>query len=86
MASVNALVEQRRKSREPRHVEIEINQQKLEMHISHNYDNNMKRLIEVKRQLETESNHGIIKVLKSYEKKLSKVVDFSSSSDSGIEN
>jgi len=56
------------------------------MHISRNYDDNVKRLIEVKRQLETETNHGIIKVLKKYEKKLTKVVDFSSSSESDSEN
>ena len=86
VASVNALVEERRKSREPGQVEIEINKQKLEMQISRNYDDNVKRLIEVKRQLETETNHGIIKVLKRYEKKLTKVVDFSSSSDSDVEN
>ncbi len=51
------------------------------MKLSRNYEENVKRLIDVKRQLETESNVGIIKVLKKYEKKLPKVVDFSSSSD-----
>ena len=86
MASNHALVEEWRKSREPEQVEIEIKKQKLEIHINRNYDDNVKRLIEVKRQLETETNHGIIKVLKRYEKKLTKVVDFSSSSDSDVEN
>ncbi len=86
VASVNALVEERRKAREPGQYDAEINKQKLEMHISRNYDDNVKRLIEVKRQLETESNCGIIKVLKRYEKKLTKVVDFSSSSESDVEN
>ncbi len=76
---MNALVEEHRKARELGQYDAEINKQKLDMHISHNYDDNVKRLIEVKRQLETETNHGIIKVLKKYEKKLTKVVDFSSS-------
>jgi len=49
------------------------------MQVSHNYDDNVKQLIEVKRQLETEMDPGRIKVLKKYEKKLTKVVDFSSS-------
>jgi len=65
-ASVNALVEERRKSRESGQVDIRINQQKLEMQVSHNYDDNVKRLIEVKRQLKMETNPGIIKVLKKY--------------------
>jgi hypothetical protein len=80
-ASINALVEERRKSREPSHFDEAISKQKLEMKLSRNYEENVKRLIDVKRQLETESNVGIIKVLKKYEKKLTKVVDFSSSSD-----
>lgn len=80
-ASINALVEERRKSREPSQFDEAISKQKLEMKLSRNYEENVKRLIDVKRQLETESNVGIIKVLKKYEKKLTKVVDFSSSSD-----
>jgi hypothetical protein len=80
-ASINALVEERRKSREPSHFDEAISKQKLEMKLSRNYEENVKRLIDVKRQLETESNVGIIKVLKKYEKKLTKFVDFSSSSD-----
>jgi vacuolar-type H+-ATPase subunit F/Vma7 len=51
------------------------------MKLSRNYEENKKRLIDVKQQLETESNVGIIIVLKKYEKKLTKVVDFSSRSD-----
>jgi len=81
-ASVNALVKECRKSRESGQVDRRISQQKLEMQVSHNYDDNVKQLIEVKRQLETETNPGIITVLKKYEKKLTKVVDFSSSSES----
>jgi hypothetical protein len=46
------------------------------MQVSCNYDANVKQLIEVKRQLETGTNRRIIKVLKKYEKKLTKVVDF----------
>jgi hypothetical protein len=68
VASNHALVEEWRKSREPEQVEIEIKKQKLEIHINRNYDDNVKRLIEVKRQLQTETNRGIIKVLKRYEK------------------
>jgi hypothetical protein len=64
-ASVNALVEERRKSCESGIVDTRISQQKLEMQVSHNYDDNVKRLIEVKRP---EMNPGIIKVLKKYEK------------------
>jgi hypothetical protein len=40
----------------------------------------------VKHQLETESIPNITKVLKKYEKRLMKVVDFSSSSESDIDN
>jgi hypothetical protein len=79
-ASINALVEERRKSREPSYFDEAISKQKLEMKLSRNYEENVKRLIDVKHQLETETNVGIIKVLKKYEKKLTKVVDFSSSS------
>jgi hypothetical protein len=79
-ASINALVEERRKSREPSHFNKAISKQKLEMKLSQNYEENVKRLIDMSDQLETETNVGIIKVLKKYEKKLTKVVDFSSSS------
>jgi hypothetical protein len=82
VASMNALVEERWKSQEPAQYDSAINKQKLDRHISHNYDENVKRLIDVKHQLETETNSGIIKVLKKYKKKLTMVVDFSSSSDS----
>jgi hypothetical protein len=78
-ASINAPVKECRKSRESGQVDLRISQQKLEMQVSHNYDDNVKQLIEVKRQLETEMDPGRIKVLKKYEKKLTKVVDFSSS-------
>jgi hypothetical protein len=68
VACINSLIKERRKSREPRQVEVKIKNKKLEMHISHNYNDNVKRLIDVKCQLETESNPGIIKVLKRYKK------------------
>jgi hypothetical protein len=86
VASINSLVEEHRKSREPRPIEVEINRKKLEMKISRNYEDHVKRLLDVKRQLETENNPGIIKVLKKYEKRLAKAVDFSSSSDSDLED
>jgi hypothetical protein len=79
---INSLVEEHRKSREPGPIEVEINRKKLEMQISRNYEDNVNRLIDVKCQLETENNTGIIKVLKKYEKRLTKAVNFSSSSDS----
>jgi len=83
--SINALVEERKKSREATQADAAYKSQKLEMQISRNYDDNVKRLIDVKRQLETETNPGIRKVLKKYEKKLLKVVDLSSSSsDSSV--
>jgi hypothetical protein len=86
VASINSFVEEHRKSREPRPIEVEINRKKLEMKISRNYEDHVKRLLDVKRQLETENNPGIIKVLKKYEKRLAKAVDFSSSSDSDLED
>ena len=51
------------------------------MQIRQNYDENVNHLIEVKCKIESESNAGILKILKKYEKRLSKVVDMSSSSD-----
>jgi hypothetical protein len=62
--------------------QLKFNEEKLKMQVSRNYDENVKRLIEVKRQLESETNTGIKKNLVKYEKKLTKVLDFSSSSDS----
>jgi len=66
VTSINSLAEECRKSREPGPIEGEINRRKLEMQISWNYEDNVKRLIDVKRQLELENNPGIIKVLKKY--------------------
>jgi hypothetical protein len=84
-ASVNALVEERRMAREksekPDEYQTKMSKVKLDMQISRNYDENVNRLIEVKRKIESESNAGILKILKKYEKRLSKVVDMSSSSD-----
>jgi hypothetical protein len=83
-ASVNALVEERRKSREnsekPDEYQSKLNRVKLDIQISRNYDENVNRLIEVKRKIELETNPGILKVLKKYEKRLTKVIDMSSSS------
>jgi hypothetical protein len=81
VASINSLVEGRRKSREPGPIKVEINRKKLVMQISRNYEDHVKRLIDVKCQLKMENNPGIIKVLKKYEKRLTKAVDFSSRSD-----
>jgi len=86
--SVNALVEEGKKSRESKEqdlFQLKFNEEKLKMQVSRNYDENVKRLIEVKHQLESETNPGVKNILVKYEKKLTKVVDFSSSSDSGSE-
>jgi hypothetical protein len=88
-ASVNALVEERRKSREfkehfhrePDQLQSRLNKEKLEMQISRNLDDNINRLIDIKRKLESETNPGIIKVLKKYEKRLTKAIGMSSSSE-----
>jgi hypothetical protein len=69
-ASVNALVEERRKSREfkeqsnkePDQFQSRLNKEKLEMQISHNLDENINRLIDIKCKLESETNSGIVKV------------------------
>jgi beta-phosphoglucomutase-like phosphatase (HAD superfamily) len=87
-ASVNALVEEWRKSREfkehfhrePDQLQSRLNKEKLEMQISRNLDDNINRLIDIKRKLESETNPGIIKVLKKYEKRLTKAIGMSSSS------
>jgi rubrerythrin len=85
-ASVGPLVEERQKSRE--HTETvdksisQLNEQKLKMQISHNLEENVNRLIETKKKLKTETDPGIIKVLRKYEKRLNKVIDMSSSSSS----
>jgi hypothetical protein len=65
--------------------QLKFNEAKLKMQVSRNYDENVKRLIEVKHQLESETKSGVKKNRVKYEKKLTKVVDFSSSSDSGSE-
>jgi hypothetical protein len=88
-ASVNALVEERRKSREfkehfhrePDQLQSRLNKEKLEMQISRNLDDNINRLIDIKHKLESETNPGIIKVLKKYEKRLTKAIGMSSSSE-----
>jgi hypothetical protein len=83
-ASVGALVDERRKSREQT-LSVEnsisrLNEEKLSMQISCNLEENVNRLIETKRKLQSETDPGIIKVLKKYEKRLNKVIGMSSSS------
>jgi beta-phosphoglucomutase-like phosphatase (HAD superfamily) len=88
-SSVNTLVEEWRKSREfkehfhrePDQLQSRLNKEKLEMQISRNLDDNINRLIDIKRKLESETNPGIIKVLKKYEKRLTKAIGMSSSSE-----
>jgi hypothetical protein len=83
-ASVGALVDERRKSREQT-LSVDnsisrLNEEKLSLQISHNLEENVNQLIETKRKLQMETDPGIIKVLKNYEKQLNKVIDMSSSS------
>jgi hypothetical protein len=85
-ASVTALIEERRKSRELSLVQSDpyvsqLTKEKLEMQVSRNLEDNVNRLIEVKRKLEVETNPGIVKVLKKYEKHLKEVIDMTSSSE-----
>jgi len=88
-ASVGALVEERRKSREQSETVDKsishLNEQKLQMQISRNLEENVNRLIETKKKLKTETDPGIIKVLRKYEKRLNKLIDMSSSSSSESE-
>ncbi len=83
-ASVGALVDERRKSREQT-LSVDnsfsrLNEEKVSMQISRNLEENVNQFIETKRKLQTETDPGIIKVLKNYEKQLNKVIDMSSSS------
>jgi hypothetical protein len=84
-ASVKALVEEHRMAREksekPDAYQAKMSKVKLDMQISRNYVENVNCLIEVKHKIESESNAGLLKILKKYEKRLTKVIDMSSSSD-----
>ena len=71
---------QRAFSQGARSASVQVNKEKLEMQISRNLDDNINRLIDIKRKLESETNPGIIKVLKKYEKRLTKAIGMSSSS------
>jgi len=86
-ASVNALIEERRKSRESSQQKTDpyatqLTKEELEMQISRNLEDNVNRLIEIKQKLEVETNPGIVKILTKYEKRPKKVIDMSSSSES----
>ncbi len=85
-ASVTALIEERRKSRELSFVQSDpyvsqLTEEKLEMQVSRNLEDNINHIIEVKWKLEVEMNPGIVKVLKKYEKCLKEVIDMTSSSE-----
>jgi hypothetical protein len=67
-ASVGALVDERRKSREQT-LSVEnsisrLNEEKLSLQISRNLEENVNWLIETKRKLQSETDPGIIKVCK----------------------
>jgi hypothetical protein len=56
------------------------------MQISRNLDENINRLIDIKRKLDSKTNPpGIIKLLKKYEKQLTKAIGMSSSSENDSE-
>jgi hypothetical protein len=80
---VNALVEGHQKAREksekPDEYQSKLNRVKLNIQISRNYDENVNWLTEVIHKVEFETYPGILKVLKKYEKHLTKVIDMSSS-------
>jgi hypothetical protein len=61
-ASVNALIEERRKSRESSQQKTDpyatqLTKEKLEMQISRNLEDNVSRLIEIKQKLEVETKN-----------------------------
>jgi len=65
VASVNALIEERRKSPESSQQQTDpyatqLTKEKLEMQISRNLEDNSNRLIEVKQKLEVKTNPGIV--------------------------
>jgi len=63
--SVNALVE----ARKPDAKQIQLTDEKLKGQISSNRDDAMGRLLNTKRQLQTETDDGIRTLLQKYEKK-----------------
>jgi len=69
-ASVNAVIEEHRKSRESSQEQTDpyaaqLTKEKLEMQISRNLEDKVYHLIEIKQKLDVETNRGIVKVLKS---------------------
>ena len=75
--SVNALVE----ARKPNAKQLQLTEEKLKSQVSKNRDDAMGRLLHTKRQLRAETDDGIRKTLRKYEKKLVKELDFSSDSE-----
>ena len=68
--------------------QIQLTDEKLKGQVSKNRDDAMGRLLNTKRQLKTETDHGIRKILRKYGKKLIKELDFSSGSsdDESVES
>jgi hypothetical protein len=75
--SVNALVE----ARKPNAKQLQLTEEKLKSQVSKNRDDAMGRLLHTKQQLRAETDDGIRKILRKYEKKLIKELDFSSDSE-----
>ncbi len=82
--SVNALVQ----AWKPDAKQIQLTDEKLKGQVSKNRDDAKGRLLNTKRQLKTETDRGIRKILQKYEKKLIKELDFSSGSsdDESVES
>ncbi len=73
-------MEERKNSRKNDEWEAKLNEERLKKQISKNYDDNVKWLIDVKKQLQSETDRDIIRVLRKYERKLAEALDISSSS------
>jgi hypothetical protein len=61
--------------------QLPLTEEKLKSQVSKNQDDAMGRLLHTKRQLRAETDHEIRKILRKYEKKLIKELNFSSGSD-----
>jgi hypothetical protein len=68
-------------SQKPDASQVRLTEEKIKAQIRQNCDDVMKRLLDTKRQLETETNYGVRKLLGKYEKKLTEELNFSSDSD-----
>ncbi len=61
--------------------QAKLTEEKVKAQVSKHRDDIVKRLLETKRQLQTEADNGVRKLLRKYEKKLTKELTFSSDSE-----